>query len=177
MGRVAVEGVTEVSGVGRQAFARLLAERGYTIGVEVGVERGVHAKMLCQRIPGLTLYCIDPWRFEPGYRDHVPQERLDSFYEETRRRLDQFSVYVWRETSADAASFFSPYDRLDFVYLDGDHRPEAVRADIAAWLPKIALGGVLCGHDYDEVADAIDLRPLTVYGDGKARTWLYEVGP
>ena len=172
MGSVAL---TEVAGVGRQAFARLLAQRGYTFGVEVGVERGVHAKGLCQRIPGLTLYCIDPWRCVPGYRDHVPQERLDSFYEETRKRLAPYTPYIWREASLDAVGFFKEYE-VDFVYLDGDHRPEAVRADVEAWLPKVRPGGALCGHDYDEVAESIDLSPLTVYGDaGHARTWLYEV--
>src|SRR3990167_1826039 len=108
-GRTVVAEITEVAGVGRQAFARLLAQRGYTFGVEVGVERGVHAKGLCQRIPGLTLYCIDPWRCVPGYREHVPQERLDSFYEETRKRLAPYTPYIWREASLDAVGFFKEY--------------------------------------------------------------------
>jgi hypothetical protein len=37
---------------------------------------------------------------------------------------------------------------LDFVYIDGDHAYEAVKADILAWSRKIREGGVLAGHDY-----------------------------
>jgi hypothetical protein len=37
---------------------------------------------------------------------------------------------------------------LDFVYLDADHTYEAVKADIAAWWPKVRVGGTLGGHDY-----------------------------
>jgi predicted O-methyltransferase YrrM len=37
---------------------------------------------------------------------------------------------------------------LDFVFVDGEHAYEAVKKDIAAWLPKVRPGGILAGHDY-----------------------------
>lgn len=37
---------------------------------------------------------------------------------------------------------------LDFAYIDADHRYAGVRADIAAWRPKIRAGGMIAGHDY-----------------------------
>lgn len=39
---------------------------------------------------------------------------------------------------------------LDFVFIDADHSYEAVRADIAAWLPKVKAGAWIGGHDYQE---------------------------
>ena len=39
-------------------------------------------------------------------------------------------------------------ESLDFVFIDGNHIYEAVKADINAWFPKIKKGGVLAGHDY-----------------------------
>jgi hypothetical protein len=36
---------------------------------------------------------------------------------------------------------------LDLVFIDGDHRFEAVKADIMSWFPKVRAGGILCGHD------------------------------
>jgi len=38
---------------------------------------------------------------------------------------------------------------LDFCFIDGDHRYEAVKEDIIAWTPKLRKGGILSGHDYD----------------------------
>lgn len=35
-----------------------------------------------------------------------------------------------------------------FVYIDGDHSTEAVERDIDTWLPKLARGGILAGHDF-----------------------------
>ena len=37
---------------------------------------------------------------------------------------------------------------LDLVYVDGDHRYEAVLADLKVWLPKLRAGGVMAGHDW-----------------------------
>jgi len=42
-----------------------------------------------------------------------------------------------------------PDDYFDIVYVDAAHEHESVKADIAAWLPKVKTGGViwrrLCG--------------------------------
>ena len=38
----------------------------------------------------------------------------------------------------------------DYVYIGGDHRYSEIKKDITAWLQKIRLGGVLCGHAFDK---------------------------
>ena len=40
---------------------------------------------------------------------------------------------------------------IDWVHLDALHDYESVKADIAAWLPKVKPGGWLSGDDYDEL--------------------------
>jgi predicted O-methyltransferase YrrM len=56
-------------------------------------------------------------------------------------------IRLVKMSSSEAASQFD--DRsLHFVYLDASLDYEVVKADIAAWLPKIKEGGVLAGHDY-----------------------------
>lgn len=37
---------------------------------------------------------------------------------------------------------------VDVAYIDADHSYDAVKDDISAWYPRIAVGGALCGHDY-----------------------------
>jgi len=44
-----------------------------------------------------------------------------------------------------------PDESLDLCFIDGDHRYESVLKDIIAYLPKIKSGGIICGHDFDDI--------------------------
>ena len=46
-----------------------------------------------------------------------------------------------------AASLFEDAG-VDFVFIDGCHETPAVLHDIAVWLPKLAVGGILAGDDF-----------------------------
>lgn len=37
---------------------------------------------------------------------------------------------------------------LDVLFVDGDHKYEAVVADIESWRPKMRTGALMCGHDF-----------------------------
>ena len=50
-------------------------------------------------------------------------------------------------TSVQAAHQFDDGE-IDFVFIDADHEYKSVKADIAAWWPKIKPGGILAGHDF-----------------------------
>ena len=52
-----------------------------------------------------------------------------------------------REFSVDAAILFKD-EFFDWVFLDADHKYEAVKEDLVTWFPKIKKGGIFCGHDY-----------------------------
>ena len=49
------------------------------------------------------------------------------------------------------ASTFFPGRSIDWVHLDARHDRENLTADIAAWSPKVKIGGWLSGDDYDEI--------------------------
>jgi hypothetical protein len=52
--------------------------------------------------------------------------------------------------SVTASTFFA--DRsIDWVHLDARHNHEHLKAEIAAWRPKVKVDGWLSGDDYDEV--------------------------
>ena len=46
-----------------------------------------------------------------------------------------------------AATEFFDDESVDGVFIDGAHNEKAVLADLKAWLPKVKVGGFMCGHD------------------------------
>lgn len=137
----------EIPGMTRDKLGDLFRFLGYTVGAEVGVERGVFSDVLLTAHPGLTLHCVDAWQAYSGYREHVTQAKLDGFYDETRARLLGKNAVVHRGFSTDVAKEFA--DRsLDFVYIDACHDLPNTIADIHAWSPKVRKGGIIAGHDY-----------------------------
>ena len=148
------------------------------IGVEIGVERGHFAKVICQYAD--RLYAIDPWKAYQGYREHVSQERQDGFYEETKERLKGLSCEVVRKFSTDAAKDFED-GSLDFVYIDANHTYESVMIDMITWLPKLRQGGIMAGHDYSlfDVAEAVSGyvsfldKELKIWRGDKSPSWSF----
>ena len=70
---------------------------------------------------------------------------------ETIQRLRRFGLHyhilIGASSSAEVVGLVRD-GSLDFVYLDADHKYALVRADLAAWYPKVRPGGVVSGHDY-----------------------------
>lgn len=139
-------------------------------GVEIGVHRGGLSAELLRAFPNLFLYLIDPWQV---YEDrHHPyrksRDKCSRFTAEQQENNYRTAVAVTAEfadrrgilrmTSLEAAASGLIEDgSLDFVFVDGDHSYEAVKADIAAWWPKVRRGGVLSGHDFGHRRDRIGL--------------------
>ncbi len=122
-------------------------------GVEVGVCEGYLSIQILRNKNVDRLFLVDPY---------LPyQHQNQSFDDAHQKRQRSFSKLVLNlagkkrhewiyRTSVEAASLFTPAS-LDFVYLDGDHSYESVKADIAAWWPKVRLGGYFGGHDFDDL--------------------------
>ena len=130
----------------RELLGDLFKELGYTIGAEIGVERGIFSATLCQKNPNLHLKCVDPW--EPYfYYTQTSEETVRVKYEEAKRTLAPYNVEIVRKTSMDAVKEFKD-GSLDFVYIDGLHDFDNVMLDLIHWGPKVRPGGIISGHDY-----------------------------
>jgi Methyltransferase domain len=143
-----------VSAGGREELIELWRELGYKVGAEVGVQRADFAERICKGIPGLKYYGIDSWTPYAGYLDIVAsrhgQGSFDRLYETAKTRLAPFDATLIKKWSVEAAKDFAD-GSLDFVYIDGNHNFQQTTADISAWLPKIRVEGMICGHDYARV--------------------------
>jgi Methyltransferase domain len=136
----------EIPDCSRDDLPRFFVEMGYKVGAEIGVDKGEFSKKFCNA--GLSLFAIDPWRYDNDYIDRHNQNKLDSFYEHTKKVLSPYpGTTIIRKTSIDALSDFAD-DSLDFVYLDGNHQLKYVIEDLVEWSKKVRPGGIIAGHDY-----------------------------
>lgn len=121
-------------------------------GVEIGVAFGSMSIWLTRLLPSVRMLAVDPFvAYDPadGMSDYMAASGDDveqlvrwRFATEGHDRIE-----LWRKTSRDAAAVV-PQHSKDFVFIDADHRYEAVVEDIALWRSKVRPGGLLCGHDY-----------------------------
>jgi hypothetical protein len=137
----------EIPNTDRESLATLFYELGFTVGAEIGVERGLYSEVLCKSNPGVELYSVDAWTAYKGYRDHVTQGKLDEIYADAKQRLAPYKCTLIKGYSLDVAKDFKD-GSLDFVYIDANHEVRQVIDDISAWSRKVRPGGIIAGHDY-----------------------------
>ncbi len=138
----------ELPDANRVTLAQLFHVLEFHSGAEIGVECGLYSEVLCRENPGVRLLCVDAWQKYRDYRDHVSQAKLEGFAIEAAARLAPYPrATLVRQFSVEAARDV-PDGSLDFVYIDANHRLERVIADLAAWAPKVRVGGIVAGHDY-----------------------------
>jgi hypothetical protein len=156
----------------RRLLARLPSN---AVCAEIGTWRGDFAQTILSSRRPRTLYLIDPWehRQEDAYSramfgggDGDGQGEMDAIYagvlERFRSAIERGQIEVKRSRSLDAAASFGD-ETLDWVYIDGDHTFEAVRADLEAYHRTVKPGGLIAGDDYglpgwwgDGVTRAVD---------------------
>jgi hypothetical protein len=160
----------------RDQLGPLLHELGLVgKGVEVGTLYGANAADLLKKWRG-HLYCVDLWKNQnpKDYFDGANKLNMHSVFAAASKTLAHPRCTLHRMSSLAGSGKFED-GSLNFVYLDANHRTDAVRADILAWWPKVQIGGIIGGHDcntrYDgdtdsdaatavfELCEALGVRP------------------
>lgn len=124
--------------------------------VEVGSWVGASALVIDRAIPKereRTICCVDTWEGSEGdpTLDYVQHYGTDKIFETFKQNLGNFrNVFLPIKSHGVVAAhqFRNQDQQFDLVFIDADHRYEAVKADIEAWWPLVRPGGILCGHDY-----------------------------
>jgi Methyltransferase domain len=146
----------------------------HSVCAEIGVYRGDFSQLILRREPK-KLHLIDPWKFEenPAYAGSFyggtlgkNQAKMETIYQSVlgrfRSEIGSGAVEVHRSSSAKSSTQF-PDDYFDWIYIDGNHQYEFVKADLEMFLPKVKPRGFLAGDDYgtpgwwqDGVSRAVD---------------------
>jgi hypothetical protein len=139
------------------------------VGCEIGVQRGLNALWMCERLDIVKLYLIDPYASYPNkvrergrsLQGFLSQEEADKIRAEAEENLREHAgKIVWLVGKSAEMVSRIPDDSLDFVYVDGDHSYNACLTDLMLFYPKVKTGGLIAGHDYGRdvngVQDAVD---------------------
>lgn len=133
----------------RIQLAKHFRDLGFKVGAEIGVADGRYSEILCQTIPGLKLYCVDPIE-RKGH------------YEKATERLSKYNARIIRKKSMDAIPVFDD-DFFDFVFIDANHRFDFVMEDIIGWTRKVRKGGIISGHDYYHFNESGVVQAVNTY--------------
>lgn len=131
-----------------------------SICAEIGVYKGDFSEHILNVVRPKQLHLIDPWYYETGAKyQHtwhggkvgVNQAHMDELYESVERRfrkeISAGTVVIHRASSSVALNNF-PIAFFDWVYIDGNHLYDFVRADIELSLRVVRPGGLIAGDDY-----------------------------
>jgi hypothetical protein len=144
------------------------------IGIEIGTAEGLLTKALlleCHNIK--KLYTIDPYLhvdsscFEASFPQETHEYRrnfANNCLDEYRDRCVQLMI------GSDEAIEQVPHE-VDFVWIDGDHTISQVEKDIENYLKFVRPGGILGGHDYSTVLEAIKNKLPHAPETGHDQTW------
>jgi hypothetical protein len=121
------------------------------IGAEVGTYKGIHAEQILKALPNLAkLYLIEPYERYEGYTDFDKMGALEPTFftdaqKEARKRLEKYkNRIVWIQNLFEC---YLVHELLDFIYIDGNHKYDAVLHDIEH-AEILVKHGVIGGHDY-----------------------------
>lgn len=149
-----------------RVLAGLALQHGWRSIAELGVLHAATTEHLLHACPELRVIAVDTWHRGDPALDPPPKVKRRSAEDSGHRSyadVDMEAAYEWalslavryprrlqvmRMDTLSAAERVLA-DSLDAVFIDADHRPASVLADIRAWLPTIRRDGWLTGHDWD----------------------------
>jgi Methyltransferase domain len=145
--------------IGRErVLAGMCLINGYRYGAELGVSTGKTTNYLCSLMDDMKMIAVDLWAEQPprkiqGAETYAVskgwkhEEHYQGLKEHCARHFPG-RVDIRRMDTVQAANTVQDYS-LDFVFIDADHTYEGCLADIHAWTPKVKIGGLISGHDYN----------------------------
>jgi len=159
--------------VGLEQLCQKLKEN--TIMIEIGSFAGESTAIFLNSGKVDKIYCVDPWTY--GYDDEDIASRQNEDAEKVfdGKFDDDDRVIKIKEYSDLALSQLT--EKVDFVYVDGNHTNEWVKKDIANYIPLIKDDGFIGGHDctHPPIADAIRESNIFRYDSFMDSSWITPV--
>jgi predicted O-methyltransferase YrrM len=166
-----------------------MREQNYRTFVEVGCREGRTTGHILKTVPDSRVIAIDPWIANPapknGDSTREDYEKWDfaeikqKFWEnvgDSRKRCAMYqctSEQAHDKVFVSGVDFGPPVEQADIVFIDALHDYESVKSDIRMWWPRVRIGGMLAGHDFNHqwpgveraVAESFNLMQIGIASD------------
>lgn len=118
----------------------------YKLAVEVGVREGHFSRFILDNT-NMDVHSVDPWT------NNAELSHADAAFECCKNMLQPYGnrSKMIRTESIEAVKMYEN-ESVDFVYIDALHDYESVSEDLHTWWPKVRKGGVIAGHDFNDLA-------------------------
>jgi len=112
-------------------------------GVEIGSYAGESATIFAESGKFKKLICVDMW--DPNYYSGQQLIAAEKVFDEV---VEKYACI--EKMKMNSKHLLKIKDKVDFVYIDGNHKEAFVRRDIQNALELLSRGGcnILAGHDY-----------------------------
>lgn len=134
-------------------YRRTVAEaKNGSIFVEIGVWKGKSTAFMAVEIINsgkkIEFYAVDHFKGSPEHQNNLSVKE-NMLKDECYKNLEPVMKHInmLPIPSIEAAKTFAD-NSVDFIYIDGAHEYDDVKADILAWWPKVKVGGIISGDDY-----------------------------
>lgn len=128
------------------------AARPGAVFVEIGSWLGMSTAILADvaAAAGAKVFAIDTWAGSDGTWQEgtvAGCSLFNGFFTNMEALGFLRTTVVPIMTRSDGCVELLPEGSVDLLFIDGDHRYDTVRGDIALWGPKVRPGGIVSGHD------------------------------
>ncbi len=153
----------------RILIAKMCEQAKAKVVVEIGVYAGALSHLLAETSSLKRLYIVDPWIWDGKFT----RKHMNTVAHKVQKWANSTSnVTVFRTTSLNAVEKFDD-GSLDFIHIDQRHGCATIKSDIIAWWPKLKIGGLISGdnYEYPPLAKGVDelLPERELSGGGELR--------
>lgn len=144
--------LTTQEAIGLNKVAKLMPENATV--VEIGSWQGKSTFCILSGLKSGKVYAIDPFDASAGDEDPSEDEYqkrakgidlLDIFKNNVSQFLDAGKVKILKGFSN---QYHNDFEKIDFLFIDGDHSIKGCKEDYDLYANKVAKGGYIAFHDY-----------------------------
>jgi MMP 1-O-methyltransferase len=151
--------LTDKEALGLYLTARKLP-RNATV-VEIGSWQGKSTYVLSKGLRSGKVYAIDPFNADAGSDEgsreiYLSKKGDHNLLEQFRKNMVDLGVMkniVIKQGYS--YQFHNDFEKIDLLFIDGDHSIEGCKSDFELYAGKVVVGGFIAFHDFYETRDEL----------------------